>query len=103
MGEPERSGLLTAAMAVEILHTATLIHDDVVDKAESRRGKPAAVAGYGGGAAVATGDYPFSETLYGVAQIGDPRLVGAFAEGGVGLGGGGVGRVPPPRGPAAGV
>src|SRR5918995_4523710 len=40
MGEPERSGLLTAATAVEILHTATLIHDDVVDKAESRRGQP---------------------------------------------------------------
>src|ERR687893_3319333 len=45
MGEPERSGLLTAATAVEVLHTATLIHDDVVDKAESRRGKATSLPG----------------------------------------------------------
>ena len=63
MGEPERSGLLTAATAVEVLHTATLIHDDVVDKAESRRGKPTTVARYGRETAVATGDYLFAETF----------------------------------------
>src|SRR5919205_92845 len=40
MGEPEWEVLLAASVAVEILHTATLIHDDVVDKADSRRGKP---------------------------------------------------------------
>jgi heptaprenyl diphosphate synthase len=63
MGEPERSGLLTAATAVEVLHAATLIHDDVVDKAESRRGKPTTVARYGRETAVATGDYLFAETF----------------------------------------
>src|SRR4028118_764850 len=38
MGEPERLGLLTAATAVEVLHTATLIHDDVGDKAGAEDG-----------------------------------------------------------------
>src|SRR5918993_5148402 len=38
MGEPEDGALLTASTAIEVLHTATLIHDDVVDKAGSRRG-----------------------------------------------------------------
>ena len=85
MGEPERSGLLTATTAVEVLHTATLIHDDVVDKAESRRGKPATVASYGRETAVATGDYLFAEAFHGLAEIGDPRLVRSFSEAAMGL------------------
>ena len=85
MGEPEEEALLTASMAVEVLHTATLIHDDVVDKAESRRGKPTAVARYGREIAVATGDHLFAESFHGLAEIGDPRLVRAFAEAAMGL------------------
>jgi geranylgeranyl pyrophosphate synthase len=99
MGEPERSGLLTAATAVEILHTATLIHDDVVDKAESRRGKPTTVASYGRETAVATGDYLFAETFYGLAQVGDPRLVRAFAEAAMGLAAGELEQFRCSRGP----
>src|ERR687893_2440614 len=63
MGEPERSGLLTAATAVEVLHTATLIHDDVVDKAESRRGKPTRLARPGGGNAGGNGGFLFPPTF----------------------------------------
>jgi geranylgeranyl pyrophosphate synthase len=99
MGEPERSGLLTAATAVEVLHTATLIHDDVVDKAESRRGKPTTVASYGRETAVATGDYLFAETFYGLAQVGDPRLVRAFAEAAMGLAAGELEQFRSSRGP----
>ncbi len=99
MGEPERSGLLTAATAVEVLHTATLIHDDVVDKAESRRGKPTTVATYGREIAVATGDYLFAETFYGLAQVGDPRLVRAFAEAAMGLAAGELEQFRCSRGP----
>ena len=43
MGEPGQEDLLTASTAIEVLHTATLIHDDVVDKAVSRRGVPTTV------------------------------------------------------------
>ena len=85
MGEPESGALLTASTAIEVLHTATLIHDDVVDKAGSRRGRPTTVAAYGREVAVATGDYLFAEAFHGLAEIGDPRLVRSFSEAAMGL------------------
>src|SRR5215210_2020696 len=85
MGAPERRDLLRAVTAIEVLHTATLIHDDIVDKAESRRGIPTTVARYGRGIAVATGDYLFAEAFSELAEIGDPRLVRAFSEASEGL------------------
>jgi geranylgeranyl pyrophosphate synthase len=68
-----------------VLHTATLIHDDIVDKAESRRGEPTTVARYGREAAIATGDYLFAEAFSELAKTGDPRLVRAFSEASEGL------------------
>src|SRR5918997_3298907 len=85
MGEPHREDLLQAATAIEVLHTATLIHDDIVDKAESRRGMPTTVAGYGRELAAATGDFLFAEAFSRLAGVGDPRLVRAFAVASVGL------------------
>ena len=85
MGEPDRRDLLRATTAIEVLHTATLIHDDIVDGAESRRGVPTAVAAYGREIAAATGDYLFAEAFSELAGIGDARLVRAFAEASVGL------------------
>src|ERR671917_791997 len=92
MGEPERGDLLRAATAIEILHTATLIHDDIVDKAKSRRGVPTSVARYGREIAVATGDYLFAEAFSELAEIGDPRLVRAFSEASEGLAAGELGQ-----------
>ena len=85
MGEPEEDALLEAATAIEVLHTATLIHDDIVDRAEARRGLPTTVASYGREIAVATGDYLFAETFTALAEIGDPRLIRAFSEASQGL------------------
>src|ERR687890_2713927 len=102
IGEPESGALLTASTAIEVLHTATLIHDDVVDKAGSRRGGPTTAAAHGREVAVATGDYLFAETVYGLAEIGDPRLVRAFSEAAMGLAAGGVGQVCSARGPREG-
>jgi geranylgeranyl pyrophosphate synthase len=85
LGEPERGDLLRAATAIEVLHTATLVHDDIVDRAESRRGAPTTVSRYGREVAVATGDYLFAETFSELAGIGDPRLIRAFAEASEGL------------------
>ena len=85
MGGPDHDHLLKASTAIEVLHTATLIHDDIVDRAESRRGLPTTVASYGRDLAVATGDYLFAESFYDLAEIGDPRLVRAFAEAAEGL------------------
>src|SRR5919199_2835180 len=92
MGEPEWEGLLAASVAVEVLHTATLIHDDVVDKAESRRGKPTTVTVHGRETAVATGDYLLAEAFYGLAEIGNPRLVRVFAEAAMGMSAGELGQ-----------
>ncbi len=85
IGEPDRGDLLRAATAIEVLHTATLIHDDIVDKAESRRGMPTTIARYGRQVAVTTGDYLFAEAFSELAEIGDPRLVRAFSEASEGL------------------
>lgn len=99
MGDPNREELLTASVAIEVLHTATLIHDDVVDKAESRRGMPTTVAEYGREVAVATGDYLFAEAFHGLAEIGDPRLVRAFSEAAMGLAAGELQQYRSSRGP----
>jgi geranylgeranyl pyrophosphate synthase len=99
MGQPDLGALLTASTAIEILHTATLIHDDVVDKAENRRGRPTTVARYGREIAVATGDYLFAESFHGLAEIGDPRLVRAFAEAAMGLAAGELEQFRSSRGP----
>ena len=85
IGAPDRGDLLRAATAIEVLHTATLIHDDIVDKAESRRGEPTTVARHGRETAIATGDFLFAEAFSGLAEIGDPRLVRAFSEASEGL------------------
>src|ERR687890_199434 len=102
VGGPEDGALLTASTAIEVLHTATLIHDDVVDKAGSRRGRPTTAAAHGREVAVATGDYLFAGAFYGLAEIGDPRLVRAFSEAAMGLAAGGVGQVCSARGPREG-
>jgi geranylgeranyl pyrophosphate synthase len=99
MGEPESGALLTASTAIEVLHTATLIHDDVVDKAGSRRGRPTTVAAYGREVAVATGDYLFAEAFHGLAEIGDPRLVRSFSEAAMGLAAGELEQFRSARGP----
>jgi geranylgeranyl pyrophosphate synthase len=85
MGQPERGELLQAAVAIEVLHTATLIHDDIVDGAQSRRGMPTTVAEHGREIAAATGDFLFAGAFSKLAGIGDPRLVRAFAVASVGL------------------
>ena len=99
MGEPEDGAVLTASTAIEVLHTATLIHDDVVDKAGSRRGRPTTAAAHGREVAVATGDYLFAEAFYGLAEIGDPRLVRAFSEAAMGLAAGELEQFRSARGP----
>ena len=61
----ERGGdvLVSAAAAVELLHMATLVHDDVLDRASLRRGRPTVFADGGRDAATATGDLLFSRAF----------------------------------------
>ena len=53
-GEPEKA--LPAAVAVEVFHNFTLLHDDIMDKAELRRGRPAVHLKWGESGAILSGD-----------------------------------------------
>ena len=59
----ENDGVLRAAVAVELIHSATLVHDDVLDAAPLRRGRPTVVATAGRDIATATGDLLFSRAF----------------------------------------
>jgi geranylgeranyl pyrophosphate synthase len=62
-GDHDGDGLVRAATAVELVHSATLVHDDVLDGASLRRGVPTVVATAGRGAATATGDLLFARAF----------------------------------------
>lgn len=64
-----------AAVSLEMLHTASLVHDDVVDEADLRRGQASANAVYGNKVAVLVGDYMLSRLLLLSAQTNDLRVV----------------------------
>lgn len=60
-----------SALFVEMVHTATLIHDDVIDESELRRGKPSINAGWGNRTAVLSGDYLLSKAVLNLSEKGD--------------------------------
>jgi geranylgeranyl pyrophosphate synthase len=73
---PANTGLaLRAAVAVELIHSATLVHDDVLDAAVLRRGRPTVVAAAGRAMAVATGDLLFSRAFAELAGGGRPEAI----------------------------
>jgi geranylgeranyl pyrophosphate synthase len=73
--EPEDENLVRAGAAVELLHTATLVHDDVLDRAALRRGRPTVFASGGAAAATATGDLLFSRAFAELAATGSADAV----------------------------
>ena len=62
-GPADDEGLIRAAAAVELVHSATLVHDDVLDASALRRGRPTVVAAAGRDMAVAVGDLLFSRAF----------------------------------------
>lgn len=60
---PLNPPMIQAAVAAELIHMASLIHDDVIDKSSTRRGKPTVNSLYGDHAAILTGDYLFAEAF----------------------------------------
>jgi geranylgeranyl pyrophosphate synthase len=72
-------GLLRAAVAVELVHSATLVHDDLIDGARLRRGRPTVAATAGRQVAIATGDLLFSRAFAELARNGDPAQLRALS------------------------
>lgn len=70
---------LRSAVTLELLHTASLVHDDVVDESGERRGQASANAVYGNKVAVLVGDYLLSKALQQSALTGDMRCVNIVA------------------------
>lgn len=79
--DPDREqGLVRAAVAVELVHSATLVHDDLIDGARLRRGHPTVAAVGGRRAAIATGDLLFSRAFAELARNRDPEQLRALSD-----------------------
>jgi octaprenyl-diphosphate synthase len=71
---------IAAAAIVEFIHTATLLHDDVVDHSGLRRGQETANAVFGNQASVLVGDFLYSRAFQMMVEIGELRILGVLAE-----------------------
>ena len=72
--------LLPLSVAFEMVHLATLIHDDIVDNAKTRRGNPTVNALWGDNIAILLGDYYFAKTAGLIADINDNRIDHPFSD-----------------------
>ncbi len=82
---PSRAPSVAAGVAVELVHMATLVHDDLIDAADLRHGRSTVWSLHGGPAAVATGDYLFARGFAELAGEGDVNAVHVLAESAVSL------------------
>ena len=75
----DRERALRSSVAIELVHTASLVHDDLIDRAPLRHGRPTAWHAHGDDAARATGDYLFARGFAALAEAGDLEGVGILA------------------------
>lgn len=75
----EKQLSIDLAAAVELLHTATLVHDDLIDGADVRRGKPTLNATWSAAPTILTGDFLFSQAAWLGAQVGSTEVMRMFA------------------------
>jgi octaprenyl-diphosphate synthase len=78
--DPKASRVVDLAAAIELIHTATLLHDDVVDESDLRRGRPTANAEFGNAASVLVGDFLYSRAFQVMVSTGDMRVLEIMAE-----------------------
>ncbi len=77
--DPGERGVDLAVVA-EFMHVATLIHDDIIDNAQKRRGRPSANARWGPHVSVLAGDFLYSHSIQRLVSDGDFRILKAFAD-----------------------
>ena len=75
-----RKALIELAAAVELVHTATLIHDDIIDDSDTRRKQPTFHARFGTERAVLMGDYLYAAAFSILARLNRPSLLGYMAD-----------------------
>ena len=78
----KRAPAIKLATAVEFIHSATLLHDDVIDESNLRRGKDTANALWGNDASVLVGDFLFARAFELMVEAGDITVLGRLAAGG---------------------
>ncbi len=74
LGLGRRDDVFAVALAIEFIHTATLVHDDLIDQAATRRGLATVHAVLGANPAIVIGDYYFGKGAHLMTSIGDARL-----------------------------
>jgi heptaprenyl diphosphate synthase component 2 len=72
--------LLMVSVAFEMVHLATLIHDDIIDHADTRRGIPTVNARWGESVAILLGDYLFARTAGIIGDLNDTRVIRLFSD-----------------------
>ncbi len=79
-GYREHSAEYLLGSVVEYIHTASLLHDDVVDEAKVRRGRSSANSLWGNQASILVGDYLYSKALYHAVRIQNQRIMDVLSE-----------------------
>jgi len=80
LGGTQTDDAITVGAASELIHLATLMHDDIVDRASLRHQKPTAAVEYGDEVAILLGDYLYVEAFSLLASINDPVLIDLYAK-----------------------
>ncbi|GFN87959.1 decaprenyl-diphosphate synthase subunit 1 [Plakobranchus ocellatus] len=79
MGDSVLESQKIVAMVSEMVHTSSLVHDDVVDGADTRRGMPSVNKTFGQRKAILTGDYILSQATIALARTGNPHVISLLA------------------------
>lgn len=79
-GDYDLGRLVPLAASVELLHTATLVHDDVIDNADTRRGRPTVNSAFQNSTTVMLGDYLFAHAADQVVRTDELRVVKLFSQ-----------------------
>lgn len=80
LGDYDLERIVPNAAAIEVLHTATLVHDDLVDHSDTRRGNPTLNSVWSMGATVLVGDYLFARSADLVARTENTRVIRRFSQ-----------------------
>ena len=80
LGDADRDEIFNVAMGIEFIHTATLVHDDLIDSAPTRRGIPTIHHALGPNPAIIIGDYYFAKGANLLSSVGEPKIDNAISQ-----------------------